>query len=109
MDMFARNLGGQGYPVDAVDDFMGKLAGVSDPEQKRKIIGKEFIPRFSRLNPEVECRQVAGPGTIYPDVDRIRRQRARRAPTPSRATTTSVACRKTCTLASLSRCVSCSG
>src|SRR5512133_175914 len=43
MDMFARNLGVKVIRVDAVDDFMGKLAGVSDPEQKRKIIGKECV------------------------------------------------------------------
>ena len=46
MDMFARNLGVKVIRVDAVDQFMGKLAGVSDPEQKRKIIGREFVEVF---------------------------------------------------------------
>ena len=54
--------------VDAVDRFLDKLAGVSDPEQKRKIIGAEFIRVF-----EEEARKLDGigflaQGTIYPDI-----------------------------------------
>lgn len=54
--------------VDAKDRFMGKLAGVSDPERKRKIIGEEFIRVF-----EEEARKLEGikwlvQGTVYPDV-----------------------------------------
>ncbi len=54
--------------VDAVDRFLDKLAGVSDPEQKRKIIGAEFIRVF-----EEEARKLSGieflaQGTIYPDI-----------------------------------------
>jgi GMP synthase (glutamine-hydrolysing) len=54
--------------VDAAERFLGKLAGVTDPEQKRKIIGREFIAVF-----EEEARKVGGAeylvqGTLYPDV-----------------------------------------
>ena len=54
--------------MDAVDRFLDKLAGVSDPEQKRKIIGAEFIRVF-----EEEARKLSGidflaQGTIYPDI-----------------------------------------
>lgn len=54
--------------VDASERFLGKLAGVSDPEQKRKIIGAEFIRVF-----EEEARKLSGidflaQGTIYPDI-----------------------------------------
>jgi GMP synthase (glutamine-hydrolysing) len=52
--------------------FLGKLAGVSDPEAKRKIIGGEFVTVFKQEAPSSQCgaqgRQVAGQGTIYPDV-----------------------------------------
>ena len=68
MDMFARNLGVNVIHVDAAADFMGKLAGITDPEQKRKIIGAEFVEVFQR---EAEKRANAkwlAQGTIYPDV-----------------------------------------
>jgi GMP synthase (glutamine-hydrolysing) len=56
------------HVVDASDRFLGQLAGVTDPEQKRKIIGREFIAVF-----EEEARKVGGAeflvqGTLYPDV-----------------------------------------
>ncbi len=66
------NLGLHLVAVDATDRFMKKLAGVSDPEEKRKIIGKEFIAVFDR-----EARRIAKDegkvkwlvqGTLYPDV-----------------------------------------
>ncbi|MDR3055433.1 MAG: glutamine-hydrolyzing GMP synthase [Zoogloeaceae bacterium] len=68
MDMFARNLGVKVIRVDAVDDFMGKLAGVADPEQKRKIIGKEFIEVFQSESKKLTAAQWLAQGTIYPDV-----------------------------------------
>lgn len=68
MDMFARNLGVKVIRVDAVDDFMGKLAGVSDPEQKRKIIGKEFIEVFQAESKKLVSAKWLAQGTIYPDV-----------------------------------------
>ena len=68
MDMFARNLGLKVIRVDAVDDFMGKLAGVSDPEQKRKIIGKEFVEVFQAESKKLSAAKWLAQGTIYPDV-----------------------------------------
>jgi len=68
MDMFARNLGVKVIRVDAVDDFMGKLAGVSDPEQKRKIIGKEFVEVFQSESKKLTAAKWLAQGTIYPDV-----------------------------------------
>ncbi len=59
--------------VDATDDFLGLLAGVSDPEKKRKIIGNEFVEVFRReaekikLSGEGEVKFLAQ-GTLYPDV-----------------------------------------
>ena len=54
--------------VDAVDRFLDKLAGVSDPEQKRKIIGKEFIDVFAEEARKLEGIKFLGQGTIYPDI-----------------------------------------
>ncbi len=68
MDMFARNLGVKVIRVDAVDQFMGKLAGVSDPEQKRKIIGKEFVEVFQAESKKLVSAKWLAQGTIYPDV-----------------------------------------
>ncbi|HLO63209.1 MAG TPA: glutamine-hydrolyzing GMP synthase [Azonexus sp.] len=68
MEMFARNLGVKVIRVDAVDDFMGKLAGVSDPEQKRKIIGKEFVEVFQAESKKLSAAKWLAQGTIYPDV-----------------------------------------
>ncbi len=68
MDMFARNLGVKVIRVDAVDDFMGKLAGVADPEQKRKIIGKEFVEVFQAESKKLVSAKWLAQGTIYPDV-----------------------------------------
>src|SRR5690606_4431287 len=48
MDMFGKNLGVKVVHVDATEQFMGKLAGVTDPEAKRKIIGAEFVEVFQR-------------------------------------------------------------
>ncbi len=54
--------------VDAVDRFLDKLAGVSDPEQKRKIIGGEFIRVFEEEARKLEGISFLGQGTIYPDI-----------------------------------------
>ena len=54
--------------VDAVDRFLDKLAGVSDPEQKRKIIGKEFIDVFAEEAEKLDGIKFLGQGTIYPDI-----------------------------------------
>lgn len=54
--------------VDAGDEFLGALAGVSDPETKRKIIGKTFIDVFDREAAKVEGAAFLAQGTLYPDV-----------------------------------------
>ena len=54
--------------VDAVDRFLDKLAGVSDPEQKRKIIGSEFIRVFEEEARKLNDIEFLAQGTIYPDI-----------------------------------------
>ena len=54
--------------VDAVDRFLDKLAGVSDPEKKRKIIGDEFIRVFEEEARKLEGISFLAQGTIYPDI-----------------------------------------
>ena len=54
--------------VDAVDRFLDKLAGISDPEQKRKIIGKEFIDVFAEEAQKLEGISFLAQGTIDPDI-----------------------------------------
>lgn len=54
--------------VDAVDRFLDKLQGISDPEQKRKIIGAEFIRVFEEKARKQEDIQFLAQGTIYPDI-----------------------------------------
>jgi len=66
--MFARNLGVKVIRVDAAATFMGKLAGVVDPEAKRKIIGKEFVEIFQSESGRIKNAKWLAQGTIYPDV-----------------------------------------
>ena len=54
--------------VDATDSFLDMLAGVADPEQKRKIIGGEFIRVFEEEARKLEGIEFLGQGTIYPDI-----------------------------------------
>ena len=68
MDMFARNLGVKVIHVDAEEQFMEKLAGVTDPEKKRKIIGAEFIEVFDAEEKKLTNAKWLAQGTIYPDV-----------------------------------------
>ncbi len=68
MTTFAENLGVTVIHVDASDDFMRKLAGVSDPEAKRKIIGAEFVEVFQREAGRLKDARWLAQGTIYPDV-----------------------------------------
>jgi GMP synthase (glutamine-hydrolysing) len=75
MDMFAGQLHAKVIRVDAADQFMSKLAGVSDPEAKRKIIGGEFVEVFkaeaAKLKANGQGHKGAtflAQGTIYPDV-----------------------------------------
>lgn len=68
MQMFAQNLGVKVVHVDASEQFMAKLAGVTDPEQKRKIIGAEFIEVFDAEEKKRTQAKWLAQGTIYPDV-----------------------------------------
>ncbi len=68
MQMFARNLGVKVIHVDATDQFMGHLTGVSDPEAKRKIIGREFVEVFQAEAAKLPSAKWLAQGTIYPDV-----------------------------------------
>ncbi|HET9404162.1 MAG TPA: glutamine-hydrolyzing GMP synthase, partial [Burkholderiales bacterium] len=68
MGTFAGNLGVKVIHVDARDQFMGHLKGVADPEQKRKIIGREFIEVFQSEASKLPRVKWLAQGTIYPDV-----------------------------------------
>ena len=68
MQMFARNLGVKVIHVDATEQFMGHLKGVSDPEAKRKIIGREFVEVFQAEAARLPSAKWLAQGTIYPDV-----------------------------------------
>ena len=54
--------------IDAVDRFLDKLAGVAEPERKRKIIGEEFIRVFEEEARKLEGIEFLAQGTIYPDI-----------------------------------------
>lgn len=66
--VFGKELGANLVYVDAADRFLNKLEGVSDPEQKRKIIGAEFIRVFEEEARKLEGIEFLGQGTIYPDI-----------------------------------------
>jgi len=66
--MFKDGLDANLIYVDATDHFLGLLAGVSDPERKRKIIGKEFITVFADEARKLEGISYLAQGTIYPDI-----------------------------------------
>lgn len=68
MQMFAENMGVNVIRVNAEDRYMKLLAGVSDPEQKRKIIGRTFIEIFDEEQDKLEGIDFLAQGTIYPDV-----------------------------------------
>jgi GMP synthase (glutamine-hydrolysing) len=68
MEMFHGRLNLDIVHVDARDEFLSALAGVSDPEQKRKIIGKVFIDVFEREAKRLEGVKYLVQGTLYPDV-----------------------------------------
>ena len=66
--VFRDGLGADLVYVDATDRFLDKLAGVSDPEAKRKIIGKEFIDVFAEEAAKLDGIEFLAQGTIYPDI-----------------------------------------
>ncbi|MCB1630843.1 MAG: glutamine-hydrolyzing GMP synthase [Pseudomonadales bacterium] len=68
MEMFARNMGIRVIRVRAEREFLRKLKGVSDPERKRKIIGRTFIEVFERKAAQIRGVKWLAQGTIYPDV-----------------------------------------
>ena len=68
VQVFRHELGANLIYVDAVDRFLDKLSGVSDPEQKRKIIGAEFIRVFEEEARKLDGIEFLGQGTIYPDI-----------------------------------------
>ena len=68
METFGKNLGVKVIHVDAREQFMGHLEGVTDPEQKRKIIGREFVEVFQRESAKLPKAKWLAQGTIYPDV-----------------------------------------
>jgi GMP synthase (glutamine-hydrolysing) len=68
MDMFSKNLGVKVIHVDATEQFMGHLQGVTDPEAKRKIIGREFVEVFQAESRKLQNARWLAQGTIYPDV-----------------------------------------
>jgi GMP synthase (glutamine-hydrolysing) len=68
MQTFADNLGVKVIHVDASGEFMRELAGVTDPEQKRKIIGREFVEVFQHEAKKLPQAKWLAQGTIYPDV-----------------------------------------
>ncbi|MFO1401607.1 MAG: glutamine-hydrolyzing GMP synthase [Steroidobacteraceae bacterium] len=68
MQVFARNLGVRVIRVDAAARFFGALAGVADPEAKRKIIGRLFIEVFEEEAARLKDVAFLAQGTIYPDV-----------------------------------------
>ena len=68
MDTFARHLQVKVIQVDASAEFYGALAGVDDPEEKRKIIGKHFVDVFQREAAKIRGAKWLAQGTIYPDV-----------------------------------------
>ena len=66
--VFKEEMGANLIYVDAVDRFLDKLAGVDEPERKRKIIGKEFIDVFAEEAAKLDGIEFLGQGTIYPDI-----------------------------------------
>ena len=68
IDVFSKQLCANLVYVDATDRFLDKLAGVADPEEKRKIIGGEFIRVFEEEARKLDGIDFLGQGTIYPDI-----------------------------------------
>lgn len=68
VEVFRNQLDANLIYVDATDRFLDKLAGVAEPEQKRKIIGKEFIDVFAEEAKKLDGIKFLAQGTIYPDI-----------------------------------------
>ncbi len=68
LDAFKKNMQLPVVYVDATDDFLGSLAGITDPEHKRRIVGEEFIHVFEKEAARLEEVDFLTQGTLYPDV-----------------------------------------
>ena len=68
IDIFGKTLDANLIYIDATDRYLDLLAGVADPETKRKIIGKEFIEIFAEEARKLEGIEFLAQGTIYPDI-----------------------------------------
>ena len=68
VETFEQHLGMRLVHVDAVDSFLGRLAGVTDPEEKRRIVGDEFIRIFAQEARKLGHIDFLAQGTLYPDV-----------------------------------------
>ncbi len=68
IEVFRNQMNANLIYIDATDRFLNKLAGVADPEQKRKIIGAEFIKVFEEEARKLDGITFLGQGTIYPDI-----------------------------------------
>ncbi len=79
METFARHMGVKVIRVDAEQRFLGALQGASDPEQKRKIIGRVFIEVFEEEAGKIHNARWLAQGTIYPDVIESAAARTRKA------------------------------
>jgi GMP synthase (glutamine-hydrolysing) len=68
LDTFKRNMGLNMLYIDAADRFVRRLECVTDPEEKRRIVGEEFIHVFEEAAAELENTEYLAQGTLYPDV-----------------------------------------
>ncbi|HUP95992.1 MAG TPA: glutamine-hydrolyzing GMP synthase [Burkholderiales bacterium] len=68
MGTFAKHMHVKVILIDAADEFYSALAGITDPEQKRRIIGKQFVEIFQREAAKIRNAKWLAQGTIYPDV-----------------------------------------
>ena len=115
MEMFAGKLHARVIRVDASELFLGQLAGVDDPEKKRKIIGGLFVDVFKAEAAKLKAGDgghkgatFLAQGTIYPDVIESGGAKSKKKPSPSRVTTTWAAYLSNWGSSCWSRCVICS-
>ncbi len=105
---FEANLGMRLVMVDARERFLARLAGVADPEEKRRIIGDEFIRVFEEEAAKLGRIDFLTQGTLYPDVIEIDHARDEDRPEDQDPPQRRAGCRPTCASSSSSRCATCS-